>query len=70
MKFFFKRWVNFEQSYGDVDHLDLVKDKAREWVDRVVVFSEIECDGISNRIEIESKKLDGYFPLGLILNLL
>ncbi|KAF4679012.1 hypothetical protein FOZ63_001245, partial [Perkinsus olseni] len=32
MKFFFKRWVNFEQSYGDAEHLDLVKEKAREYV--------------------------------------
>ncbi|KAF4664449.1 hypothetical protein FOL47_005110 [Perkinsus chesapeaki] len=32
VKFFFKRWVGFEQLYGDVEHLELVKDKARGYV--------------------------------------
>ena len=32
-KFFFKRWLELEKTYGDSDGVSAVKEKARKWVE-------------------------------------
>lgn len=42
MKFFFKRYLDFEVAEGDSEKIEYVKEKAKEYVEKVLNEEELE----------------------------